>query len=153
MLDSGIDTSHPDLVGNLWTNRIGIGLCAYGTHGFNALNDTCAPEDDNGHGTHVAGIIGAVGNNGVGVTGVAPRASLMALKMLDQNGDGSIVGAVQAIDWAIGSRQAGVDIRILSASWGGNVNSQALQSAIARAGAAPMMFVTAAGNDNRSDDQ
>jgi subtilisin family serine protease len=153
VLDSGIDTSHPDLVGNLWTNRTGIGLCAYGTHGFNALNATCTPEDDDGHGTHVAGIIGAVGNNGIGVTGVAPRASLMALKMLDQNGDGSIVGAVQAIDWAIGTKQAGVDIRVLSASWGGNVNSEALRSAIGRAGTAGMLFVTAAGNENRSVEQ
>ena len=89
--------------------------------------NTCAPEDDNGHGTHVAGIIGAVGNNGIGVTGVAPRASLMALKMLDHNGDGSIAGAIQAIDWAIGAKQAGVDLRVLSASWGGGVNSEALR--------------------------
>jgi subtilisin family serine protease len=147
MLDSGIDTNHPDLVGNLWTNRTGIGFCGYGTHGFNTFDETCRPEDDNGHGTHVAGIVGAVGNNGIGVTGVAPRVSLLALKMLDHNGDGSIVGAVEAIDWAISAKQAGVDIRVLSASWGGTVDSQALRAAIVRAGAAGMIFVTAAGND------
>ena len=153
MLDSGIDTNHPDLVGNLWTNRTGIGFCGYGTHGFNTFDETCRPEDDNGHGTHVAGIVGAVGNNGIGVTGVAPRVSLMALKMLDRNGDGSIVGAVEAIDWAISAKRAGVDIRVLSASWGGTVNSQALRAAIGRAGAAGMIFVTAAGNDKANIEQ
>jgi subtilisin family serine protease len=153
MLDSGIDMHHPDLIGNLWTNRVGLGFCAYGTHGFNTVNNTCAPEDDNGHGTHVAGIVGAVGNNGIGVTGVAPRASLMAIKMLDANGNGSILGAVQGIDWAISAKQAGVNLRVLSASWGGDVNSQALRAAVARAGAADILFVTAAGNDGKNMDQ
>ncbi len=153
VLDSGIDTVHPDLVGNLWTNRVGIGFCPYGTHGFNTFTKTCAPADDNGHGTHVAGIIGAVGNNGVGITGVAPRVSLMSIKMLNASGDGSIVNAVEAIDWAISAKAAGVDLRVLSASWGGDINSEALRSAIARAGAAGMLFVTAAGNDARSVDQ
>jgi subtilisin family serine protease len=146
VLDSGVDTRHPDLVGNLWFNRRGIGGCAYGTSGYNALADSCRPDDDNGHGTHVAGIVGAVGDNSLGVVGVAPRVSLMALKMLDARGDGSIAGAVEAIDWALAAKAAGVDLRVLSASWGGGNNSQALTNAITRAGQAGVLFVAAAGN-------
>jgi subtilisin family serine protease len=153
VMDSGIDMDHPDLIGNLWTNRIGIGFCSYGTHGYNSYAGSCTPEDDNGHGTHVAGILGAVGNNGIGVTGVAPRVSMMGLKMLDGNGDGSITAAIEAIDWAISAKQAGVNIRVLSASWGGGGNSQPLREAIARAGQAGILFVTAAGNASRNIEQ
>jgi subtilisin family serine protease len=146
VLDSGVDTGHPDLVGNLWSNRRGIGACPYGTNGYDALANSCRPEDDNGHGTHVAGIVGAVGDNSIGVVGVAPRVSLMGLKMLDARGDGSIAGAVEAIDWALAAKAAGVNLRVLSASWGGGNNSQALANAIMRAGQAGVLFVAAAGN-------
>ena len=146
VLDSGVDMDHPDLVGNLWSNRTRIGGCAYGTHGYDALAETCRPEDDNGHGTHVAGILGAVGNNGIGVIGVAPRVSLMPLKMLNAGGSGSIVGAVRAIDWALAAKAAGVDLRVLNASWAGDANSQALAAAVNRAGQAGVLVVAAAGN-------
>lgn len=146
VLDSGVDTNHPDLVGNLWSNRLGIGGCAYATRGYNAIDHSCSPEDDNGHGTHVAGILGAVGNNGVGITGVAPRVSIMALKMLDANGDGSVAAAIEAIDWALAAKRAGVNLRVLSASWGGAGNSNALRLAIQRADDAGVLFVAASGN-------
>jgi subtilisin family serine protease len=146
VLDSGIDARHPDLIGNLWSNRIGVGGCAYGTHGYNAFTKKCTTADQYGHGTHVSGIIGAVGNNKIGVTGVAPRVSLMSLAMLDQNGDGSIASAISAINWAITARQRGVNLRILSASWGGEGFSQGLSDAIARAANNGILFVTAAGN-------
>lgn len=146
VLDTGIDTTHPDLVGNLWSNHVVVGGCAYGTHGYNVFTDTCVPEDDNGHGTHVAGTIGATGGNGAGVIGVAPRTALMALKMLDANGNGSTIGAITAIDWAVAAKQAGVNLRVLSASWAGAGYSQALVDAIQRAGDAGILFVAAAGN-------
>ena len=79
VLDSGIDEAHPDLVDNLWTNRTGINGCAYGTHGYNAFTLQCPQTDDEGHGTHVSGILGATGNNGIGISGVAQRVSLMSL--------------------------------------------------------------------------
>lgn len=148
VLDSGIDTTHPDLIGNLWSNRIGIGGCAYGTHGYNTFTKQCTSSDQYGHGTHVAGIIGAVGDNGVGITGVAPRVSLMSLTMLNREGDGSIAGAIAAIDWAVKAKQRGIGIRVLSASWGGSGYSQGLTDAIARAGTAGILFVTAAGNSS-----
>ena len=81
VLDSGVALTHPDLTANLWTNRTGIGGCAYGTHGYDAVTsvesghteNSCVPADDDGHGTHVSGIIGATGDNNRGVTGVAQR--------------------------------------------------------------------------------
>src|SRR5262249_39085045 len=118
--------------------------------GYNAVDHNCSPGDDNGHGTHVAGILGAVGNNHVGITGVAPRVSIMPLKMLDANGDGSVADAIEAIDWALAAKQAGVNLRVLSASWGGAGDSNALRQAILRADAAGVLFVTAAGNASPS---
>ena len=71
VLDSGIDLNHPDLRANLWSNPGGVGGCATGTHGINLINGGCTPQDGFGHGTHVSGTIGAVGNNNQGVTGIA----------------------------------------------------------------------------------
>jgi subtilisin family serine protease len=153
VLDSGIDASHPDLVANLWSNRLGIGGCAYGTHGYDTFTKQCTTSDPYGHGTHVAGILGATGNNGIGITGVAQRVSLMSLTMLDHNGDGSIAGAIAAIDWAVQAKSAGVNLRVLSASWGGDGFSQGLTDAIQRAGAAGILFVTAAGNSSANVEQ
>ncbi|GAB1428792.1 hypothetical protein MASR2M17_22230 [Aminivibrio sp.] len=82
ILDTGIAQNHEDLVANLW---IGPG----GTHGYDVINGDSDPEDDNGHGTHVAGIIGAVGNSSMGISGVAWKTSLMAVKMLDSTGSGT----------------------------------------------------------------
>ncbi|HWC17279.1 MAG TPA: S8 family serine peptidase, partial [Terriglobales bacterium] len=81
--DTGIDYNHPDLAPNIWSNPGGVNGCAAGTHGYNVLNSTCDPMDDdtayNGHGTHVAGIIGAAGNNGVGVVGVNWQVTLLGV--------------------------------------------------------------------------
>lgn len=146
VLDTGIALTHPDLVANLWTNRTGVRGCAYGTHGYNAIADTCVPADDGGHGSHVAGIVGATGNNGIGVTGVAQRASLMGLKMLDRFGSGNQATAVKAIDFALDAKAAGVNLRVLQASWGSEATTVALSSAIGRARDAGVLFVAAAGN-------
>jgi subtilisin family serine protease len=153
VLDSGIDSTHPDLIGNLWSNRVGVGGCAYGTHGYNAFTKQCTSSDQYGHGTHVAGIIGAVGNNRTGITGVAPRVSLMSLAMLNRDGDGSIASAIAAINWAVTAKQRGVDVRVLSASWGGSGFSQGLADAITRAGNAGILFVAAAGNSHLDVEQ
>ncbi len=150
VLDSGASLGHPDLAANLWTNRTGINGCGYGTHGYDFVGHSCNPSDDDGHGTHVSGIVGATGNNGTGVSGVAQRVSLMELRMLHHtaNGaDGSIADAVTAIDWALAAKSAGVNLRVLQASWGTDVFSTALSSAVARASSAGVLFVTAAGND------
>ncbi len=153
VLDSGIALSHPDLRANLWTNRTGINGCGYGTHGVNTVggSQSCTPADDAGHGTHVAGIVGATGNNGVGISGVAQRVSLMALKMLASDGRGAIADAVEAIDWALAAKSSGVNLRVLQASWGSSSSSVAVSAAIARANTAGVLFVTAAGNGIDND--
>jgi hypothetical protein len=149
VLDSGIDLNHPDLQPNLWANPGGVGGCAAGTHGINLVEGGCSPQDGFGHGTHVSGIIGAVGNNGIGVAGIAWTTRLMPIRILDNNGDGSIGAAVAGINFAIAARQAGADVRVLNASWGDDGTqppSTALRDAIKQAGANGMLFVTAAGN-------
>jgi subtilisin family serine protease len=138
VIDTGLDYDHPDLAANVWsapspfTVDLGNGVvvtCAAGTHGFNAITDTCDPRDDHSHGTHVAGTIGAVGNNGIGVTGVNWTTQLMGVKFLDDTGAGTTADAVKAIRFAIEAKrvlQGGAHVRVLSASWGGTGFSQAL---------------------------
>jgi subtilisin family serine protease len=156
VLDSGVALNHPDLTANLWTNRTGVGGCAYGTHGYNAIERTCTPFDDDGHGTHVAGIVGATGDNGRGVTGVAQRVSIMPLRMLSgtlcEDGPcGSTADAIRAIDWAVNARNSGVNVRVLQASWGAPTSNVSLSAAIGRANSAGILFVTAAGNGVDND--
>jgi subtilisin family serine protease len=157
VIDSGIDLDHPDLQPNLWTNPDeipgnlvdddGNGLVD-DVHGWDFVNEDDDPRDDVGHGTHVAGIVAAAGNNGLGITGVAWRARLMPLKFLDAGGFGTVADAVQAIDYAV-SKGA----RILNASWGGGDDSSALLEAIRDAGAHEALFVAAAGNDGADSDR
>ena len=163
IIDTGIDYTHPDLAANVFTapRQFSVTLgstvvtCQPGTHGFNALNTSCNPYDDSGHGTHVAGIIGAVGNNNVGVTGVNWTATLLPLKVLDANGLGTTSDAIRAIEFAIKMKQAlGADgnVRILNASWGGPNFSQSLADQIALANSADMLFVAAAGSEGHNND-
>ena len=111
------------------------------------MNDDADPDDDAGHGTHVAGIIGAQGNNAIGVAGVNWDVQLMALKFLDENGEGNTADAANAIDFAV---EHGA--RVINASWGGPAFSQALYQAIERAGEQGVLFVAAAGNDGVNAD-
>lgn len=152
VVDTGIDYTHPDLAANVWSNPGGIGGCAAGTHGFNAITRTCDPRDDNNHGSHVSGTIGAVGNNGVGVVGVNWTVTLMGLKFLDAEGTGTTADAITAIDFAVQAKIAGVNIRVLSNSWGGGAFSQALLDEINKANANDIMFVAAAGNNASNND-
>lgn len=154
VVDTGIDYTHPDLAANMWSNPGGKGnaLCASGTHGFNAITKTCDPKDDHYHGTHVAGTIGAVGNNGVGVVGVNWSVSLMALKFLNSQGYGSTGDAIAAIDFAVQAKIDGVNVRVLSNSWGGGAFSKALLAEINKANENDILFVAAAGNSGNNSD-
>jgi subtilisin family serine protease len=162
VIDTGVRYTHEDLAANMWVNPgevPGNGADDDGSgyiddvHGINTLTGTGDPNDDHflGHGTHVAGTIGALGDNGVGVAGVAWRVQLMALKFIDTLGDGSISDAIICIDYA---RAHGADI--INASWGSPAfTSQALRDAIASARDAGIIFAAAAGNggdDNVGDD-
>lgn len=157
VVDTGVDYTHPDLAANIWSAPSAFSVvingttinCAAGTHGFNAINNTCDPMDDNSHGTHVSGTIGGVGNNGVGVTGVNWTASIMGAKFLNGSGSGSTSDAIKAIEFTIQAKQkfgANANVRVLSNSWGGGGFSQLLLDAINKANTADMLFVAAAGN-------
>ena len=161
VIDSGIDYNHPDLKANMWINPgenpnnnidddgNGYKDDIYGANFITLppLVNPGDPLDDNGHGTHVAGIIGAVSNNAEGVAGVNHKVSLMALKFLDSDGDGWISDAAKAIKYAV-DKQADV----INASWGDNSFSQCLQDAIALANGAGILFVAAAGNTLSDND-
>jgi subtilisin family serine protease len=138
VVDTGVDYNHPDLAANIWSDP------STGYHGYDYVNRDTDPMDDNSHGTHCAGTIGAVGNNGIGVAGVNWNVKIMAVKFLGASGSGSTSNAIQAILYA-NSHGA----HVISNSWGGGGYSQALKDAI---DASPAVVVCAAGNSARDTD-
>ncbi|MGD0537187.1 MAG: Ig-like domain-containing protein [Verrucomicrobiota bacterium] len=155
VIDTGIDYFHPDLAANLWVNPgevEGNGVDDDGNgyiddlHGYDFVNDDSDPMDDNMHGTHVSGIIGGVGNNGLGVAGVCWQVSLMALKAFDQDGNGSLDQVIAAIHYAVAN-----GARVINASWGTPDVSQSLEEAVAEAHAAGLVVVAAAGNNQTAN--
>ncbi|MFM9961169.1 MAG: S8 family peptidase [Planctomycetaceae bacterium] len=140
VIDTGIDYNHPDLKQNLWT-------APNGTHGFNAITGSEYPLDDNGHGTHCAGTIGAVGNNDFGVAGVNWDVKIMGLKFLDREGSGDDFDAIRCIDFAIDH-----GAKVLSNSWGSYGEAPELEEAIERANDKGVLFIAAASNDNVNND-
>jgi subtilisin family serine protease len=162
IIDSGVDYTHEDLNANMWANPgeiPGNGVddddngIVDDVHGMNAVNDSGDPMDDAGHGTHVAGTIGAVGDNGRGVAGVNWTTRIMALKFLSRFGGGSTSDAIKCIDYAILMRERGVNLRVINCSWGSTARSKALEDAIGRAADAGILFVCAAGNEGSDSDR
>ena len=163
VIDSGLDYTHPDLAANVWKNPRevagdGIDNDANGfiddVRGWDFANADADPMDDDGHGTHVSGTIGAVGNNAIGVTGVNWRVSIMGLKFLDAEGNGYTSNAVAAVTYATRMRRDfGVNVVAINASWGGEKRSAALADAITAAGRAGILFVAAAGNESSNNDR
>jgi subtilisin family serine protease len=162
VVDTGVDWRHSDLAANIWTNArevAGNGVDDDGNglvddvHGYNFAGNTGDPMDDNGHGTHVAGTIAAVGNNGVGVSGINWAGSIMPLKFLGADGSGYTSDAIRAINYATMERtRFGVNVRAINMSWGGGGYSAALGAAIQAAGEAGILCVAAAGNSGRNND-
>ena len=163
VVDTGVDYTHPDLAGNVWSAprafTVTVGgqtiTCAPGTHGFNAITRKCDPLDDHFHGTHVSGTVGAVGDNGIGVAGVNWLASIMGVKFLSSTGSGSLGDAINAIEFAIQAKAvlgAAANVRVLSNSWAGGGFSQALFDEISRANQSDILFVAAAGNSASNND-
>jgi subtilisin family serine protease len=122
-------------------------------NGFNGTDKLKDPMDDNGHGTHCAGIIGAEGNNGEGIAGVNWKVKIMPLKFLGRGGFGNTDDAIEAINYAIDRKKKGVNIRVISASWGSTQRSKALEDTIRAAGEAGILFVAAAGNNSSDNDR
>lgn len=133
VIDTGVDYTHPDLKANMWTKG--------GRHGYDFFDDDAEPLDEQGHGTHVAGTIGAEGNNGAGVVGVCWKTQIMAMRFLGPDGSGSTADAVKCIDWAVAN-----GAHVMCNSWAGPDTSQELGAAIARAEQRGVLFVAAAGN-------
>jgi subtilisin family serine protease len=157
VIDSGVRITHEDLVENLWVNPgeiadNGVDDDLNGfvddVHGINASDGSGDVRDVAGHGTHVAGIIGAVGNNDLGIAGVAWRVQLLICRFIASDGSGSISDAVTCIDYA-----RGMGAQVMSASWVGTNYSAALELAIGSAREAGIVFVAAAGNDGRDNDR
>ena len=158
VVDTGVDISHPDLAGRLWTNAAetpGNGIDDDGdgyvddVDGWNFADgdpDVYSPADGDSHGTHVAGTIAARRGNAAGVAGVAGNARIMPLKFLKPGG-GYISDAMAAIDYAVGNGAT-----VINASWGGAAYSQPLCDAIRLAGDAGVLFVAAAGNASADND-
>ena len=151
-IDTGVDRNHEDLKDNVWVNAAeipnnGIDDDKNGYvddyYGWDWVNNDNDPIDDNGHGTHTAGTLAAVGNNGVGVTGVSWNSKIMALKFLNSGGSGNLDDAVKAILYA-----ADMGARVSSNSWGSSGTSALLEDAIHYAHDKNMVVVVAAGNSN-----
>jgi serine protease len=153
-VDSGVDYRHPDLAANVWTNPGGVGGCPAGTHGYNVVAKTCDPLDDFGHGTQVAGVLGAVGDNGAGVAGVAWRATTLPVKWTDAAGHGSTSRLLRALDWVVTAKQGGVNVRVVndSAVFSGTTFSQAFSDELDKLAGNGVLFVTAAGNNRNNND-
>jgi serine protease len=160
VIDSGVDYNHPDLVNNIWINNkedCNNGKDDDGNgyiddcQGWNFIANTNDPMDDLGHGTHVAGIIGAAGNNGLGISGIMWNVRIMPLKFISQLGAdtcgsadafcGDVADEIKAIDYAVAN-----GAKIINASYGSDTFSQNEHDAISAANDAGVLFVAAAGN-------
>nr|WP_136251003.1 S8 family serine peptidase [Ningiella ruwaisensis] len=161
VIDTGVDYLHEDLAANMWRNPNEIpndGIDNDGNgyiddiYGIDTANGDSDPMDNESHGTHVAGTIGAVGNNGVGVVGVNHNVSIAACAFLGSGGTGSTDGAIECVNYFTGLKNAGINVKATNNSWGGGGFSQTLKDAISDAEAADILFVVAAGNAGADND-
>lgn len=164
VIDTGILYTHPDLVDNVWTNVDeipGNGIDDDGNgfiddiHGLNAINKKGDPLDDNGHGTHVSGIMGAVGDNNVGISGINQRISIVGCKFLDAGGSGSTSDALLCMEYMqkLKTRTKNpVNLVATNNSWAGGGYSQAMVDAIKAHQDAGILFMAAASNEGNDND-
>lgn len=165
VIDTGVDLKHSDIKDNLWINKKEIpgngkdddqNGFVDDVHGYDFFAKDSEPQDETGaqnpgHGTHCSGIVGAVGDNGKGISGMSQRVSIMALRFLGADGSGDLMSAVEAIDYAIAN-----GAQIISASWGASVSAsqaQPITEAISRANDKNILFVAAAANDGKNNDR
>lgn len=158
VIDTGVDYTHPDLKSQMWVNdaekngQSGVDDDGNGfvddVYGYDFANNDGDPMDDNEHGTHCSGIIGAA-HNSIGVAGTMANVQIMAIKFLKGNGSGDSVGAIKSIDYAIK-----MGANVMSNSWGGEADedSKLLEEAIERARDHGIAFIAAAGNDSSNND-
>ncbi len=151
VIDTGVDYDHEDIAANMWVNSAEIPSNYIDDDGNGYIDDTSGwnfvknnryPDDAHGHGTHVAGTIAAVGNNGLGIVGVAPQAKIMNVQALDSRGSGTTSGLANAVVYAV---DTGADV--LNNSWGGRGYSQLMEDVFAYAHASGCVSLVAASND------
>ncbi len=156
ILDTGADLSHPDLVDNLWSNPLetaGNGQDGDGNghaadiHGWNFVSSNANTQDDNMHGTHVAGIVGASGNNTKGVSGVCWTASIVPVKVFDADGDGFNSDIIDGLDYA-----AQMNFRVINASFGTPSYSKTMEILLNELADEGFLVVAAAGNESSNND-
>ena len=157
VIDTGVNHRNLDLMDNMYTNmaelngKAGVDDDNNGyvddVHGYDFANKDGDAMDDYGHGTHVSGTIGAIGNNGSGVVGVAWNVKILPIKFLAANGSGTLADAVAAIEYGIK-----MGAKIMNNSWGGGEFTQSLYDVIAKARDANILFVAAAGNESNNND-
>jgi thermitase len=165
-IDTGIDYTHPDLKQNVWNN---VPECTGvpgkdddhngyidDCHGIDPIDGDSDPMDDNDHGTHTGGTIGAVGNNGVGVTGINWRVTVLPCKSHDSSGNGSIASIIACYQYMVTEKAAGYDIISTNNSYGGCPEAcafdQATKDGIAALGKAGILFAVAAANNASNND-
>lgn len=168
IIDTGIDVNHEDLANNIWKNPGETGKDTQGrdkasngvdddnngfiddVHGWNFVSNNGKLDDNHGHGTHIAGIIGAEAGNGKGIIGISPEVSLMILKYYDPKvpGADNLKNTVASIHYAVK-----MGAKIINYSGGGTEFSQEEHDAIAEAEKAGILFVAAAGNERSNSDQ
>jgi hypothetical protein len=163
VIDSGTDLTHQDLKDNLWINPFeiaGDGIDNENNgyiddiYGWNFSNNTSNVQDNYGHGTHVAGIIGAVGDNSLGIAGVNWKVSIMSLKFMDDRGIGDTGGAIRAMEYALMMKNVyGVNVVVANASWGGGTGfSNMLYGEIQKLNDSGIVLTVAAGNNGSNND-
>jgi subtilisin family serine protease len=166
--DTGVDYTQPDLAANIWSDPGGIAGCAAGTHGYSVLSKSCEPMDTEplnygqgrfgGHGTHVAGIMAAVGGNSKGIAGVDWQATVLPVKWLQAaDEDKGVAKLIEALRWFAKAAREGVNLRVVndSPTFEGTPSAQQIgeeTEAIQELGAEGILFVTAAGNTAEDND-
>lgn len=156
VIDTGVDYRHKDLNANMWVNEAekngqdGVDDDGNGyvddIHGYDFANNDGDPLDGHGHGTHCAGVIGAVHNRD-GIRGVMSKVKIVGIKFLTDKGSGTTENAIKSIDYA-----TKLGVNVMSNSWGGGGYSEALKEAISAANEKGIIFVAAAGNSYSNND-
>lgn len=151
VFDTGVDYSHPDLAASMFDMSPYVSKVGGTSHGYNAVNESAEPLDDQGHGTHVAGIVAAA-TNGFGVSGAANGAKLLAVKAGDSGGRFSSSDIQRGYAYLKSAVEAGVDLRVVNNSWNGTESDQSVLLAVTDLGALGVVSVFAAGNAGKNID-
>lgn len=146
VMDSGINYNHEDLKNRMWTNS---NPALNGTYGYNFVDNNSNCMDDNGHGTHCAGVIAATANNQIGISGIS-TAQVMAVKVFSKKGKATNSSIIKGLNYIYKAQGLGVPISAINCSWGGGVSSDSLSSIVQAIGKQGALFIFAAGNSHEN---